>query len=71
MCKSKIITEKIERITEILDELQYNEIDQFISIQKKQALIIKRIDKLQEYNELDDMNNAIVNKKLDEIIDRI
>jgi len=71
MCKSKIIAEKIERITEILDELQYNEIDQFISIQKKQALIIKRIDKLQEYNELDDMNNAIVNKKLDEIIDRI
>lgn len=67
MCKSKIIAEKIDRITEILDELQNNEIDQFISIQRNQALILKKINKLQEYNEIDDMNNTIFAKKLQQI----
>lgn len=67
MCKSKIIAEKIEKISEILDELQYNEIDQFISIQRNQALIIKKIDKLQEYNEIDDMTQSMFAKRLQEI----
>lgn len=71
MLKQKIITEKIDRIVKILDELQYNEIEQFISIQKNQALIIKKIDKLQEYNEIDDMNSSLVAKKLREIEQKI
>ena len=67
MCKQKIIAEKLERIAQILDELQYDEINIFTSIQRNQALIIKKIDKLQEYNEIDDMNQSIFAKRLQEI----
>ncbi len=67
MCKQKIIAEKLERITQILDELQYNELDIVTNIQRNQAVIIKKIDKLQEYNEIDDMNQSIFAKKLQEI----
>lgn len=71
MCKQKIIAEKLERIAKILDELQYNEIDIVTSIQRNQALIIKKIDKLQEYNEIDDMNQSVFAKRLQEIEQKI
>ena len=48
-----------------------NEINQFISIQRNQALILKKINKLQEYNEIDDMNQSIFAKKLQEIEQKI
>ena len=30
-----------------------------LSIQKNQSIIIEKIQKLQEYNEIDDMNNSL------------
>ena len=71
MTKEKIIAARIDKIIQILDELQDNEINQFISIQRNQALILKKINKLQEYNEIDDMNNSIFAKKLQEIEQKI
>ena len=71
MTKEKIIAARIDKIIQILDELQDNEINQFISIQRNQALILKKINKLQEYNEIDDMNNSIFAKKLQEIKQKI
>ena len=59
MVKQKLIAKQIEKIIVLLDELQYRETDLFISIQKNQATILSKIDKLQEYNEIDDMNNCI------------
>ena len=43
----------------------------FISIQRSQSTIIKKLDKINEYNEIDDMNNAIMYKKLTSIEQRI
>ena len=67
MCKQKLIAEKIERIIEILDELQYCESNQLTDIQQNQVTILQGIEKLQEYNEIDDMVNTIFAKKLQEI----
>ena len=71
MTKEKIIAARIDKIIQILDELQNNEIEQFISVQRNQALILKKINKLQEYSEIDDMNNTIFAKKLQEIEQKI
>ncbi len=71
MKNKKMIEEQLEKICQILDELQYNEIEQFISIQRSQSTIIKKLDKINEYNEIDDMNNAIMYKKLTSIEQRI
>ena len=38
-----------------------------LSIQKNQSIIIKKIEKLQEYNEIDDMNNSLFDQKLTRI----
>lgn len=64
MINEKDLKNKIDEIYTILDELQINQIEQFISIQKNQSSIIKKIEKLQEYNEIDDMNNALFDKRL-------
>ena len=45
MTKEKIIAARIDKIIQILDELEDNEINQFISIQRNQALILKKINK--------------------------
>ena len=58
---------RIDEIYSILDELQFNQLDQFLSIQKNQSIIMKKIDKLQEYNEIDDMVNAVFDKRLQKI----
>lgn len=71
MKNKKMIEKQLEKICQILDELQYNEIEQFISIQRSQSAIIKKLEKINEYNEIDDMNNAIMYKKLTSIEQRI
>ena len=58
---------RIDEIYSILDELQFNQLEQFLSIQKNQSIIMKKIDKLQEYNEIDDMVNAVFDKRLQKI----
>lgn len=71
MKNKKMIERQLEKICQILDELQYNEIEQFISIQRRQSAIIKKLEKINEYNEIDDMNNAIMYKKITSIEQRI
>ncbi len=71
MKNKKMIEKQLEKICQILDELQYNEIEQFISIQRSQSAIIKKLEKINEYNEIDDMNNAIMYKKITSIEQRI
>lgn len=62
---------KIDEIYSILEELQLNQLEQFLSIQKNQSIIIKKIEKLQEYNEIDDMNNSLLDKRLRTIEQKI
>lgn len=61
------LSSKIEEIYSILDEIQLNQVEMLLSIQKNQSLIIKKIEKLQEYNEIDDMNNSLFDQKLTKI----
>ena len=58
---------RIDEIYSILDELQFNQLEQFISLQKNQSIIMKKIEKLQEYNEIDDMVNAVFDRRLQNI----
>ncbi|CDA30335.1 unknown [Clostridium sp. CAG:492] len=61
------LSSKIEEIYSILDEIQLNQVEMLLSIQKNQSIIIKKIEKLQEYNEIDDMNNSLFDQKLTRI----
>ena len=40
---------KIDEIYSILDELQYNQLEQFVSIQKNQSIIVKKLNQLLEH----------------------
>ena len=62
---------KIDEIYSILDELQFNQLEQFVSIQKNQSIIIKKLNKLQEHNEIVDMVNSLFDKKLNSIEQKI
>lgn len=67
MAYEQNLSSKIEEIYSILDEIQLNQVEMLLSIQKNQSLIIKKIEKLQEYNEIDDMNNSLFDQKLTKI----
>ena len=67
MIHEQNLSSRIEEIYSILDEIQLNQVEMLLSIQKNQSIIIKKIEKLQEYNEIDDMNNSLFDKKLTRI----
>ena len=67
MMHEQNLISKIEEIYSILDEIQLNQVEMLLSIQKNQSIIIKKIEKLQEYNEIDDMNNSLFDQKLTRI----
>ena len=67
MMHEQNLSSRIEEIYSILDEIQLNQVEMLLSIQKNQSIIIKKIEKLQEYNEIDDMNNSLFDKKLTRI----
>ena len=69
MMHEQNLSSKIEEIYSILDEIQLNQVEMLLSIQKNQSIIIKKIEKLQEYNEIDDMNNSLFDQKLTRIED--
>ena len=62
---------KIDEIYSILDELQYNQLEQFMSVQKNQSIIIKKLNKAQEHNEIVDMINTVFDKRLKNIEQKI
>ena len=67
MMHEQNLSSKIEEIYSILDEIQLNQVEMLLSIQKNQSIIIKKIEKLQEYNEIDDMNNSLFDQQLTRI----
>ncbi len=67
MMHEQNLSSKIEEIYSILDEIQLNQVEMLLSIQKNQSIIIKKIEKLQEYNEIDDMNNSLFDQKITRI----
>ncbi|MBR2744116.1 MAG: hypothetical protein IKE01_02305 [Clostridia bacterium] len=67
----KELVNEMEKIYQLLNELQYNETKYLLEVQINQSKIIKRLKALQEYNEIDDMNNAVIDRKLNEILTRV
>ena len=67
MMHEQMLSSNFEVIYSILDEIQLNQVEMLLSIQKNQSIIIKKIEKLQEYNEIDDMNNSLFDQKLTRI----
>ena len=57
MMHEQKLSSKMVEIYSILHEIQLNQVEMLLSIQKNQSIIIKKIEKLQEYNEIYDMNN--------------
>ncbi len=60
----KALEEQIEEINKVLKELQYNQTEEMILLQKNYATNMKKLDKIQEYNKILDMTNQIFEKRL-------
>ena len=53
------LEEQIEEINHTLKELQYNQAEELILLQKNHTTNMKKLDKLQEYNKIADMTNQV------------
>lgn len=60
----KALEEQIEELNKVLKELQYNQTEEIILLQKNHATNMKKLDKLQEYNQISDMTNQLFEKRL-------
>ena len=65
-CESTNLTleEQIEEINQTLKELQYNQTEELILLQKNHTINMKKLDKLQEYNKIADMTNQVFERRL-------
>lgn len=57
--KNKTIEQQLEELYVILKNVQINQQNQELIIQKNHAATMKKINKLQEYNQIADMTNQI------------
>jgi len=65
-CESTNLTleEQIEEMNQTLKELQYNQTEELILLQKNHTINMKKLDKLQEYNKIADMTNQVFERRL-------
>lgn len=56
---NKTNEQKLEEIYVLLKTIQYNQENELANIQKNHAINMKRMNKLQEYNQIADMTNQI------------
>lgn len=64
---NKALSQQIEKIYEIMLEIQNTQKEQIELIKKHNATYMKKIDKLQEYNKIADMTNQVFEKRLNGI----
>ena len=57
----------LEQINEKLNAVMKAQEDIKNEIEQKNKIIMQRINKLQEYNEIDDMRNKVLNEHIDKI----
>ena len=62
---------KIEILNEKLDYIINKQKEAEKELQKNNKVVMQRINKIQEYNEIDDMRNTVLNNKLNTIMKRI
>ena len=65
-CESTNLTleKQIEEMNQTLKELQYNQTEELILLQKNHTTNMKKLDKLQEYNKIADMTNQVFERRL-------
>ncbi len=61
---NRTLEQQIAEINETLKEIQYNQTEEIIILQKNYANYMKKLNKLQEYNKIADMTNQIFEKRL-------
>ena len=62
---------KIEILNEKLDYIINKQKEAEKELQKNNKVVMQRINKIQEYNEIDDMRNTVLNNTLNTIMKRI
>ena len=62
---------KIDILNEKLDYIINKQKEAEKELQKNNKVVMQRINKIQEYNEIDDMRNTVLNNKLNTIMKRI
>lgn len=55
---------QIDEILSVLNEILKVQNKELSNIKKNQNIILKKLDKLQEYNEIEDMVNAVIDRRL-------
>ena len=65
--KSQSLTQAIEILNGKIDEV----IDSQKNMEQKIITIIRKLDRLQEYTEIDDMRNIVTNDQLTAIINKL
>lgn len=58
---------QIDEILSVLNEILKVQNKELSNIKKNQNIILKKLDKLQEYNEIEDMVNAVIDRRLQKI----
>ena len=58
------LEKQIEEMNETLKELQYNQTEELILLQKNHATNMKKLNKIQEYNKISDMTNQVFERRL-------
>lgn len=61
---NKALEEQIVELNKVLKEIQYNQTEGIMLLQKNHATNMKKLDKLQEYNKISDMTNQLFEKRL-------
>ena len=67
----KTLAAILEEINRSLDVVIKGQAEIRNEITQKNTIIMQRINKLQEYNEIDDMRNKILNEHLDKVASMI
>lgn len=58
------LEKQIEEMNVTLKELQYNQTEELILLQKNHTTNMKKLNKLQEYNKISDMTNQVFERRL-------
>lgn len=61
------LAETLEQINATLNEIKNKQIELEKQLKQNNKILMKRINKLQEYNEINDMREIIANEHIDKI----
>lgn len=69
--KEETLAEKYEEINRKIEEIINEQIEIKKLIKQDKVALMKRINKIQEYNEIDDMRQQLLDRKIDGLLNLI